>query len=195
MTTSNEKARNAASAERRADIVAAARELYEEQGLSKTSVQDITNRMGVARSLFYHYFPDKEAVTSAVLDDYVADFIEATHYWNAQRHPGDIESALSSVVKLMRLGVFEHDAFRRSLASHENAALYIDFVNRVADRVATYIVDTTVRDYGALHEIRIILGIVGYLRTHPDVDDEVLKDLIAQTLHMDRGANGAPESG
>ena len=187
MATSNEKARNAASAERRADIVAAARELYEEQGLSKTSVQDITNRMGVARSLFYHYFPDKEAVTSAVLDDYVADFIEATHYWNAQRHPGDIESALSS------------------LASHENAALYIDFVNRVADRVATYIVDTTVRDYGALHEIRIehvyetfyvlILGIVGYLRTHPDVDDEVLKDLIAQTLHMDRGANGAPESG
>lgn len=78
MATSNEKARNAASAERRADIVAAARELYEEQGLSKTSVQDITNRMGVARSLFYHYFPDKEAVTSAVLDDYVADFIEAT---------------------------------------------------------------------------------------------------------------------
>ena len=58
MATSNEKARNAASAERRADIVAAARELYEEQGLSKTSVQDITKRMGVARSLFYQYFPD-----------------------------------------------------------------------------------------------------------------------------------------
>lgn len=32
MATSNEKARNAASAERRADIVAAARELYEEPG-------------------------------------------------------------------------------------------------------------------------------------------------------------------
>ena len=146
MATSNEKARNAASAERRADIVAAARELYEEQGLSKTSVQDITNRMGVARSLFYHYFPDKEAVTSAVLDDYVADFIEATHYWNAQRRPGDIESALSSVVKLMRLGVFEHDAFRRSLASHENAALYIDFVNRVADRVAVFKDGTVVEE-------------------------------------------------
>ena len=87
METAGDKARNAASAERRADIVAAARELYEEQGLSKTSVQDITNRVGVTRSLFYHYFPDKEAVTSAVLDDYVADFIEATHYWNAQRIP------------------------------------------------------------------------------------------------------------
>lgn len=205
MEGASDKARNAASAERRADIVAAARELYEEQGLSKTSVQDITNRVGVTRSLFYHYFPDKDAVTSAVLDDYVADFIEATHYWNAQRRPGDIESALTSVVKLMRLGVFEHDAFRRSIASRENAALYIDFANRVADRIAGYIVDTTVRDYGAAHEIRIqhvyetfyvlILGIVGFLRTHPDADDEVLKDIIAQTLHMDRGTKDAPGSG
>ena len=59
--------------------MAAARTLYEERGLSKTSVQDITDRVGVTRSLFYHYFADKEAVTSAVLDDYVADFIEATH--------------------------------------------------------------------------------------------------------------------
>lgn len=198
MGTAHDKAaRNAPSATRRADIVAAARTLYEERGLSKTSVQDITDRVGVTRSLFYHYFADKEAVTSAVLDDYVADFIEATHYWNAQRRTGDIEHALSSVVKLMRLGVFEHDAFRRSLASRENAALYIDFVNRVADRIATYIVETTVQDYSARHRVRIdhvyetfyvlILGIVGYLRTHPDADDEVLKDLIVQTLHMDRG--------
>lgn len=205
MTTAGDKTRNTASAERRTNIVAAARELYEEQGLSKTSVQDITNRVGVTRSLFYHYFPDKDAVTSAVLDDYVADFIEATHYWNAQRRRGDIEHALASVVKLIRLGVFEHDAFRRSLASRENAALYIDFVNRVADRIATYIVDTTVRDYKELHEIRIdhvyetfyvlILGIVGYMRSHPDADDEVLKDLIAQTLHMDRGKDGPPGGG
>ena len=132
MGTAGDRTRNAASAERRADIVAAARELYEEQGLSKTSVQDITNRVGVTRSLFYHYFPDKDAVTSAVLDDYVADFIEATHHWNAQRRPGDIERALASVVRLLRLGVFERDACRRSLASRENAALYIDCVNRVA---------------------------------------------------------------
>ena len=197
-TSAGKEGRNAPSAMRRDDIVAAARALYEEKGLSKTSVQDITDRVGVTRSLFYHYFSDKEAVTSAVLDDYVADFVEAMHYWNAQRRTGDIEHALSTVVRLMRLGVFEHDAFRQSLASKENAALYLEFVNRVADRVATYIVGTTVRDYGQLHEIKIdhvyetfymlILGIVSYVRRHPDVDDEVLKDLIAQTLHMDRGS-------
>ena len=42
---------------RREDIVSCARELFEEKGLSRTSVQSIADRMGVARSLFYHYFP------------------------------------------------------------------------------------------------------------------------------------------
>lgn len=187
------------TAQRRADIVNAARELYEEKGLSKTSVQDITNRVGVTRTLFYHYFTDKEAVTSAVLDDYVSDFIEALQYWNAQRQTGNIEHALDSIIKVTRLALFDDDPFRRSLASRENAALYLEFVGRVADRVATYIVNTTVRDYGALHEIRIeheyetfytlIVGLVGFLRRNPEVDDEILKDLIVQTLHMDRGTH------
>ena len=57
--------------ERRAEIIRAARELYEEQGLAHTSILDITTRVGVTRTLFYHYFPDKDAVTSAVLDDYI----------------------------------------------------------------------------------------------------------------------------
>lgn len=185
--------------QRKNDIVCAARDLYEEKGLSKTSVQDITNRVGVTRTLFYHYFPDKDAVTSAVLDDYVSDFIEALQYWNAQRQPGNIEGALDSIIKVTRLALFDDDPFRRSLASRENAALYLEFVGRVADRVATYIVSTTVRDYVALHEIRIehtyetfymlILGLVGFLRRNPDIDNEILKDLIAQTLHMERGTH------
>lgn len=182
---------------RRDDIVEAARQLYEERGLSRTTVQAITERVGVTRTLFYHYFPDKEAVTSAVLDDYVADYLEALQLWNESRRPGDIEHALESVVKLLRLGVFEHDAFRLSLASKENAELYLEFLNRVADRTASYIVNTTVRDYDAAHGVRInhvyetfyilIVGMVSFIRRHPEADDEVLKDLIAQTLHMERG--------
>ncbi len=192
------------TAARRDAIVEAARQLYEEQGLSRTSVRDITNRVGVTRTLLYHYFPDKEAVTSAVLDNYIEDFIEALRIWNAERRTGDIEHALTSVVKILRLGLFEHDAFRLSLASRENAALYLEFVNRVADRIASYMVNTTVRDYERFHEIKInhvyetfyllTIGIVGYVRRHPDVDDEVIKDLIAQTLHMDRGTT-LPDKG
>ena len=30
------------------------------------------------------------------------------------------------------------------------------------------------------------MGICGYVRTHRDAPDEVLRDIIAQTLHMER---------
>ncbi|MEI3377120.1 MAG: TetR/AcrR family transcriptional regulator [Coriobacteriales bacterium] len=181
---------------RRLEIVAAARELYEERGLSRTTVKDITERVGVTRTLFYHYFPDKDAVTSAVLDDYIQDYIEALELWNEGRIEGDVDHALRTIVKLLRIGLFEDDAFHVALSSRENAALYLEFVNRVADETTRYIIDTTVRDYAELHDIRIqhpyetfyvlVLGVIGYLRKHPDADDAIIADVIAQTLHLDR---------
>ena len=181
--------------ERRQEIIEAARELYEQQGLSHTSIMDVTARIGVTRTLFYHYFSDKDALTSAVLDAYIDDFVEALTHWNEGRREGDIDHALCTIVKLLRIGLFEKDSFRVALASRENAALYLEFVNRVADHAARYIMDTTVRDYAALHEVRIehlyetfyvlILGVIGYLRQHPDADDAVIADVIAQTLHIE----------
>lgn len=98
------------------------------------------------------------------------------------------------------MGVFEGSSFRRALDTRENTALYLEFVNRVADQTATYIIDTTVRDYATLHDVRInhvyetfymlILGLCGYIRTHRDAPDEVLQSMIAQTLHMDRLKEG-----
>lgn len=178
------------------EIVLATRALYEEKGLSNTSVQDITQKVGVTRSLFYHYFRDKDAVTNAVLDTYISDYLEAVEIWNQQRHVGEIEDALSSAVKLLRMVLFENDSFRIALASKENAELYLEFLNRVADKIARYIVDSTVVDYAIYHEVAIdhvyetfyvlIIGLAGYLRRNPQVNDDVLKDIIAQTLHMDR---------
>lgn len=181
---------------RREEIIAVARELYEENGLSRTSVQDITSRVGVTRSLFYHYFSDKDAVTSAVLDNMIDDYIEALSYWNEGRSVGQIDDALYSVIKLLRAVLFEEDSLHKALTSNENAALYLDFVNRVAHHTATFIIDTTVQDYAKLHDIRIehlyetfyvlILGVIGYLRTHPEASDAVVADVIAQTLYLDR---------
>ena len=66
----------------------------------------------------------------------------------------------------------------------------------MADHITNYIIETTVRDYASLHEIRIqhlyetfyvlTLGVIGYLRKHPDADDAVIADVIAQTLYLDR---------
>ncbi len=185
---------------RREQIISCARELIEERGLSKTSVSVITERMGVTRTLFYHYFPSKDELVSAVLDDYVSEFVEAIEEWNSSRKQGDIEGSLSSMVALLRRELFDEKArkpFRRALATKENASLYLQFINRAADATAKCITNSTVLDYERFHEVRIehiyetfyvlALGIIGYMRQHPNADDEILKDLIAQTLHMDRG--------
>ena len=57
---------------RRAQIVHAARELCLEKGFSKVTISDIASRVGMTRSLFYHYFQDKDQVADAVLDDAVS---------------------------------------------------------------------------------------------------------------------------
>lgn len=185
-----------APATRRDDIVAAARDLYEERGLSRTTVKDITERVGVTRSLFYHYFSDKDAVTEAVLDDIVEDFLEALRYWNAGRERGNVDKALSDCLRIFRNGIFENGSFRRSLANTENSALYLHFVQHVADRIARYIVDSTVRDFERFHAIEIdhvyetfymlIVGMIGLIRAYPDIEDEKIKDIVAQTLRIDR---------
>ena len=55
-------------AETRREQIVAARSLYEEKGIDRTSVKDITDRDGITRSLFHHYFSSRDEVTDAILD-------------------------------------------------------------------------------------------------------------------------------
>ena len=109
--------------QRRSNIVEAARQLYEERGLSRTSVKDIAERAGITRSLFYH-FPDKQAVTSAVLDDFVEDTSRRWSIWNNERMTGEIEQALDGVVRVLRVSVFEGSSVSPRARHAGNAALY-----------------------------------------------------------------------
>ena len=68
---------------RRAAIVRATRDICAEQGFSKVTVSDIANRAHMTRSLFYHYFSDKDEVADAVLDDVVSDILAQLEQWDA----------------------------------------------------------------------------------------------------------------
>jgi AcrR family transcriptional regulator len=48
--------------ERRAELLAAAREIFGEKGFHEATVDDITRRAGVAKGTFYLYFPEKKEV-------------------------------------------------------------------------------------------------------------------------------------
>lgn len=188
--------------ERRTQIVETARELYEAKGLGRTTITDITHRLGVTRSLFYHYFSSKEDVTEAVLDTYVEDFVQLVRTWNEGRELHNVRQALHDCIRILRIGIFDNDSFRTDLATSENASLYLRFLHRSAEALARYITDNTAVDYAREHGLPIehvydtfyllIIGLVGYMRRYPEASDELLESLVAQTLRLD--VSGGPAS-
>lgn len=54
-------------------LVDVARDLFAERGFAATSVEDITERAGVARGALYHHFPGKDALFRAVYEAVQAD--------------------------------------------------------------------------------------------------------------------------
>lgn len=61
--------RAATKAQNRSQILAAAREVFAELGYEATTVRDIIRRTSLASGTFYNYFPTKEAVFRAVVED------------------------------------------------------------------------------------------------------------------------------
>jgi AcrR family transcriptional regulator len=61
--------REATKTANRAAILAAAREVFADIGYGAASVRDIVRRTDLATGTFYNYFPDKESVLRAILDE------------------------------------------------------------------------------------------------------------------------------
>ena len=61
--------RAATKAANRAAIIAAARAVFAELGYGTATVRDVIRRTDLASGTFYNYFPDKESLFRAVLDE------------------------------------------------------------------------------------------------------------------------------
>ena len=181
--------------DRREELLHAVISVCSEEGISRLSVSNITKRAGCTRSLFYHYFPNKEAALKAALDYTIDAFIERLREWNSNRTRGDIEGALDSIAALLRSMVLETPELPKSIAEDGDAILYTDFVHRVAERCARYICESTVIDFKRYHEVMIdhvfetfyvlISGLIMYIRSHPYTSTATIKDIIASTLHIE----------
>ena len=62
--------------ERRAEIINAARSLFQTQEYDKTTMQDVMDYVGIAKGTIYHYFDSKEALLQAVIENIVDENIE-----------------------------------------------------------------------------------------------------------------------
>jgi TetR/AcrR family transcriptional repressor of nem operon len=59
-----------ASAEKRAELVAAATQLFHEQGLQRTTLAHVAHRANVPPGNVYYYFKTKEALTEVVIGEH-----------------------------------------------------------------------------------------------------------------------------
>jgi len=193
--TTPTRRRRSAPEVRAEEIARAARELFVEQGIAKTSTKDVAERAGVARGLVYYYFADKDALVDAVLDGYVEEFTEAVRAWDAARQVGDVEKALVDCVAMFRTYLQTVDPLRDDLQRPENGSLYDRFLDRAVRAVVASLEATTVEAYAARHRVRIahvtqtfyvlVYGLVGLVRHSPELDDAVLATIVRQTLHLD----------
>ena len=62
--------------ERRREIVSASRSLFLSQGYENTTIQDVMNKLQIAKGTTYHYFKSKEELLEAVIDDMVTEHKE-----------------------------------------------------------------------------------------------------------------------
>lgn len=59
---------------RRQEIIDGARQLFEKQGISRTSMSGIARQLDVAKGLLYYYFDSKEALVATVIDQLTRQF-------------------------------------------------------------------------------------------------------------------------
>lgn len=71
--------RERTKAANRAAILEAAREVFVELGYGAASVRDIVRRTDLASGTFYNYFPDKESVFRAVVEDTAREAADRAH--------------------------------------------------------------------------------------------------------------------
>lgn len=179
--------------ERHREIVDAARELFAERGIAKTSISDVAARVGVTRGLVYHYVEDKDSLVDEVLAGYIDGFVVRVQEWDAARVAGDVDQALADCITLFRSLVGEG----ADLPTIDDTRLYHRFLDRAVEAVVDCFRTTTVEAYARRRRIEIdhvyetfsvlVYGLVGLIRAVPTVDDVRLAAIVRQTLHLERG--------
>lgn len=76
--------------EKRTAIVDAAARLFAAKGFAGASLSDLAEACGMSKSLFYHYYPSKEAILYAVMEGHMADLLAALD----EKPEGDSKNAL-----------------------------------------------------------------------------------------------------
>ena len=180
---------------RRAEFVKVARELFLEQGVHNTTITQIACRAGVTRSLFYHYFPDKDAILGAVIDYAANDFMQQAEVWYRGFDHKNKRDSMQRIASQFMAYLGDYSGLMSVDSQDRNAALRQQFAVRVA-RVLSVRFERQVRSLKnsawakRLSHPRetyyvLIVGLLSLALREPDTPTGVLADLIANALCID----------
>lgn len=177
---------------RRQEIIDTARVLFEDQGVAKTSMTEIAERIGIAKGLVYYYFSSKEQLAEAIVDQLIAGLDEKLQLIVSENHP-DFHVKLTNIL----------GTFFRTIRSHPTVLAYSPgspgMSVQVRERlygIALKHAGTILREADQRHQIhidfpeymlRILIRGLGDLYIEGVQEPEVHATLIEQTLGLEKG--------
>ena len=129
------------AAERRRQILAAARTLFAERGFDATTTRDLAAAADINDALIYRYFPDKHAILAALVDEAIAVF------QGLPKPPDQAAVPLESLLELLGTGfvnTIQDNLDLVTILISERQALagdtrFVEFVDDAATRLGRLI--------------------------------------------------------
>jgi AcrR family transcriptional regulator len=104
-------------AERRSQIIEAAKALLGEGGIERLSMRNIARRVGITQAAIYQHFADKEAILFAIAEDFFGRLIEDTQ--RIEREVADpVERLRRSMRNYVENGLSHPDEYRLVFMTH-----------------------------------------------------------------------------
>jgi len=78
----------------RSKIIEKAEKLLWERGYGSTSLNDVVNDAGVSKGAFFHYYPNKQAISKDVIDKYAGEQVLAKLDRAITKNPDNVKEGL-----------------------------------------------------------------------------------------------------
>lgn len=187
-------------------ILAAARKLFERDGVRSTTVTAVAREANVTRELVYYHFGSKDGLVEALIDDYVEDLVESVIVWNESRVFGDTAGSLRACVRTFRYALYDAEGRPRPMIGVlEELGIRDAFDVRATKETAACLNDHIAKEYAAWHDLEIelvyemfclvVFGLVGLVKVKPDISDEDLMKVVEQALRLDMAPLAPPAPG
>lgn len=170
-------------------IMESALELFAEQGIDATSVQQITERCGISKGAFYLSFKSKDELILTVLEDFIKRFLSDVDYVVRNNKK---EGLLYDFYNRILSYFMEHSNFAKIFFKQQNFFITKEFITKLSeyqqlfDNTVLQLVDRYYENKISDNKYDLALCIQGFIKMYADlyfsVDIPLDMDRLCQSL-------------